>query len=476
VAESDALMAFAEHVSIALNDARTVHAMHDALDQAVHQAMHDELTGLPNRACFYDRTEQALRGAHRAGSSTAVLLLDLDRFKEINDTLGHRYGDRVLQAIGTRLAPQLREPDTLARLGGDEFCVLLPDVGGVDAAVEVAGRIREALEEPFVIDGMTMVVEASCGVAVAPMHGDTADLLLQRSDIAMYVAKTTHAGVVAYDDGLDRNSTDRLSLFGDLRTGIASNQLVLHFQPQADMRTGLVEGVEALVRWNHPRLGLLGPDEFIPIAEETGLIRPLTSWVLDAALAQLGSWIDDPAFDTGAPLWVAVNLSTRSFLHDGLHEEIVLALLRSGIPAERLVLEITETAIMADPDRARRVLSELAALGVRFAIDDFGTGYSSLASLKVLPVQHLKIDKSFVRSMDEDLNGTTIVRSVIELGRTLGLRTIAEGVESQEAWDELAELGCDAAQGYALARPMPPDALASWLEERRLRRSEAMAR
>jgi predicted signal transduction protein with EAL and GGDEF domain len=362
----------------------------------------------------------------------------------------------------------------LARLGGDEFCVLLPRVDGVGAAIEVARRITKALEEPFEIEGMNMVVAASCGVAVAPSHGDTADLLLQRSDVAMYVSKTSHVSVVAYEDRLDRNTPDRLAMLGDLRTAIATDQLVLHYQPQADLETGAITGVEALVRWQHPRLGLVGPDEFIPIAEDTGLIRPLTSWVLDAALDQLRRWRDDPAFEGAGDLSMAVNLSTRSLLDDSIRDEVVIALERFGIPAHRLVLEVTETTIMADPGRAHRVLAELATVGVRFAIDDFGTGYSSLASLKSLPVHHLKIDKSFVRCMHEDSNDATIVRSVIDLGRTLGLRTVAEGVESAAAWSQLAELGCDAAQGFVLARPMPPAELARWMTERRRRRLQVV--
>jgi EAL domain-containing protein (putative c-di-GMP-specific phosphodiesterase class I) len=339
-------------------------------------------------------------------------------------------------------------------------------VDGVGAALDVARRIMRALEEPFEIDGMDMVVEASCGVAVAPADGDTADLLLQRSDIAMYVSKTTHVNVVVYEDHLDRNTPDRLAMLGDLRTAIATDQLVLHYQPVANLQTGIVEYVEALVRWEHPRLGLVMPDKFIPIAEDTGLIRPLTTWVLDAALDQLRQWMKEPVLG-GPELSMAVNLSTRSLLDDSIRDEVVIALERFGVPAERLVLEVTETTIMADPAKAHRVLAELATIGVRFAIDDFGTGYSSLASLKNLPVHHLKIDKSFVRHMHEDVNDATIVRSVIDLGRTLGLRTIAEGVEHPEAWAQLADLGCDGAQGYLLAEPMPPADLTAWLRERR---------
>ncbi len=471
-AEQGALRAFAEHVSLALNDARTVHTMHQALDRAVHQAMHDELTGLPNRACFYDRTDQALRSARRTGAATAVLLLDLDRFKEINDTLGHRYGDRVLQAIGSRLAPLLRTADTLARLGGDEFCVLLPDVGNADAALEVAGRITAALEAPFTIDGMDLVVAASVGVTLAPEHGDTADLLLQRSDVAMYMAKRSHASVVAYEHTLDANTRDRLSMVADLRTAIATDQLVLHFQPQVDLSTGLVTGFEALVRWQHPRLGLIGPDDFVPIAEDSGLIQPLTSWVLDAALDQLRRWSSDPSFPVGRDLTMSVNLSTRSLLDESICTEVVIALERFGILPHRLVLEITETTLMADPGRAHRVLTGLASEGVQFAIDDFGTGYSSLASLKTLPVHHLKIDGSFVHNMDRDASDATIVRSVIDLARTLGLRTVAEGVERAEVWTQLVALGCDAAQGYHLSRPLLGGAVPAWLAEDQRARNE----
>ncbi len=462
-AEQDALISFAEHVGLALNDARSVRALNDALERAVHQAMHDELTGLPNRACFYDRTDQALRLGRREDTTTAVLLFDLDRFKEINDTLGHRYGDRVLQAIGPRIIPLLRDSDTLARLGGDEFCVLLPNTDGLAAAMNVAERITLALEEPLEVDSTTLVVAASCGVAVAPDHGDTADLLLQRADVAMYLAKTSHLSSAAYEDRLDRNTPDRLALVSDLRRAIANDQLVLHFQPQISMRTGAIQGVEALVRWQHDQRGLLGPETFITIAEETGLIHPITSWVLDETLHQLGRWLDMPDLRLADDFSAAVNVSTHSLLDESFAVEVAVALERLGIPPHRLLLEITETTIMADPARAQCVLDRLAALGVQFAIDDFGTGYSSLASLKDLPVHHLKIDKSFVHRMHEDADDATIVRSVIELGHTLGLHTIAEGVETTTVWDLLCALGCDSAQGYLVARPMPASDVAAWL-------------
>jgi diguanylate cyclase (GGDEF)-like protein len=464
-AEREILVAFAEHASLALNDARTVQAMNTALDDATHQAMHDDLTGLPNRACFYDRTDQALRQAARDGSSTAVLLFDLDRFKEINDTLGHKYGDRILCEIGPRIRLGLRDADTLARLGGDEFCVLLPRVDGLGAALQVAERVISLLEEPFDIDGMTLAVDASCGIAIAPDDGDSADLLLQRSDVAMYVAKDSHADVVVYNDALNVNTPARLTLLGELRTAIARDQLVLYYQPKAALSSGDVQGVEALIRWQHPTLGLVPPDRFIPLAEHTGLIKPLTTWVLGTALEQLRRWRDDadPAFP--AELTMAINLSTRSLLDDGFPTEVVSALERWGVPAHLLELEITESAIMADPVRAYRLLTELAAAGIKLSIDDFGTGYSSLAYLKNLPVDQLKIDRSFVLHMHDDPNDAIIVRSVIDLGHNLGLRTVAEGIEDLDTWEQLTNLGCDSAQGYFLAKPMPASHFGAWLRD-----------
>ena len=461
-AEREVLVAFAEHAGLALNDARTVDAMNSALTVATHQAMHDELTGLPNRACFFDRTDQALRQAARDGSLTAVLLFDLDRFKEINDTLGHKYGDRVLSEIGPRIRSGLRDGDTLARLGGDEFCVLLPRVQGLGTALHVAERIIDLLQEPFEIDGMNLAVDASCGISVAPADGDSADQLLQRADVAMYVAKDSHADVVVYDDDLNVNTPARLSLLGELRTAIAHDQLVLHYQPTADLGSGRVEGVEALIRWDHPVLGLLPPDRFIPLAEHTGLIKPLTTWVLDTALSQLRRWQDTQEWPFPTAFAMAVNVSTRSLLDDTFPSEVLAALDRWGVPAHLLELEITESAIMADPARAHRLLTELAAVGVKLAIDDFGTGYSSLAYLKNLPVDKLKIDRSFVLHMHQDPNDAIIVRSVIDLGHNLGLKTVAEGIEDCDTWQHLASLGCDGAQGYYLARPMPAGEFCSW--------------
>jgi diguanylate cyclase (GGDEF)-like protein len=429
-----------------------------------HQALHDMLTGLPNRSCFYDRTEQAMRQGARDGSRSAVMLFDLDRFKEINDTLGHKYGDRVLTEVGPRIRRALRDADTVARLGGDEFCVLLPRVDAVGDALEVAHRVIAALGQPLEIDGMVLGIEASCGVAIAPEDGDNADLLLQRADVAMYVAKGSNVNVVAYTDELNVNTPRRLTLLGDLRTAIADDQLFLHYQPKADLDTGQIQGVEALVRWQHPVLGLLPPGDFIPVAEHTGLIKPLTTWVLGSALRQCRLWLDETRARGWPDLSMAINLSTRSLLDDGFPQEVKAALDHWRVPAHLLELEITESAIMGDPDKARRLLTELAELGVRIAIDDFGTGYSSLAYLKDLPVSQLKIDQSFVQNMHEDLNDAIIVRSVVDLGHNLGLQIVAEGVEDHQTWDQLAQLGCDAAQGYFLARPMAPADLIAWLE------------
>jgi EAL domain-containing protein (putative c-di-GMP-specific phosphodiesterase class I) len=359
----------------------------------------------------------------------------------------------------------LRDADTLARLGGDEFCVLLPRVEGLGAALHVAERVIALLETPFEIDGMTLAVDASCGIAIAPADGDSADLLLQRSDVAMYVAKDSHADVVIYNDELNVNTPARLALLGELRTAITQDQLVLYYQPKAALGSGQIQGVEALIRWRHPSLGLVPPDQFIPLAEHTGLIKPLTTWVLNSALSQLRSWRDQTNQPFPAELSMAINLSTRSLLDDSFPSEVISALDRWGVPAHLLELEITESAIMADPVRAYRLLTELAAAGVKLAIDDFGTGYSSLAYLKNLPVNQLKIDRSFVLHMHDDPNDAIIVRSVIDLGHNLGLETVAEGIEDLDTWEQLTNLGCDSAQGFFLARPMPAAAFASWLQD-----------
>ena len=423
-----------------------------------HQALHDALTDLPNRTLFYDRVQQAVTAAARSGTHAAVMLMDLDRFKEINDTLGHHSGDLLLRGIGPRLQSALRDNDTVARLGGDEFGVLLPSITGTETAVSVAHKIREALSEPYSLDGLTVEAEASIGVALSPDHGADAPTLLQRADVAMYVAKRSATGVEVYASEHDRNSRRRLTLVGDLRRAIASGELLVRYQPIVDMRTREVHAVEALLRWHHPRHGVVAPDEFVRMAEDTGLMQPLTAFVLKTSLRQRHVWRR-----AGYDFPVSVNLSMRN-LHDvGLPDEIEQMLHGWRLPATALELEITESSIMADPQRAMDVIARLYRMGLSLVIDDFGTGYSSLAHLKQLPVRAIKIDRSFVMGMDVDENDATIVRSAVDLAKNLGLGVVAEGVESEATWARLSALGCDFAQGNHLSRPLPPDELEVWL-------------
>jgi diguanylate cyclase (GGDEF)-like protein len=440
-------------------------AVHRGGRQAIakeHQALHDALTGLPNRSLFSHRIEQMLNAARRGDRTAAVMLIDLDHFKEINDTLGHHAGDRLLQEVAERLDASLDESNTVARLGGDEFGVLLPECAGHEEAGAVAESLLTQLREPFSIDGLTLEVDASIGIACAPDHGADVEQLNQRADIAMYAAKEGGRGWVMFEPQLDRYSPRRLSLAGSLRSAIADGEIVLFYQPKAKLSTGKIIGVEALARWRHPRLGLIGPSEFVPIAEQTGLIGPLTTHVLEEALNQVRQWADQ-----GEELSVAVNLSARSFLDAQLSVEIPRLLERTGVPAHLLELEITESMLMLDPARAKVTLDRLSAIGLSLSVDDFGTGYSSLANLKRLPVDGIKIDKSFVIDMPHDASDAAIVRSTIDLAHNLGLRVVAEGVESHEAWRRLEDLGCDLAQGFHVSRPIPAEAMTRLLAERR---------
>ncbi|HEX4431681.1 MAG TPA: EAL domain-containing protein [Frankiaceae bacterium] len=425
-------------------------------------ATHDTLTGLPNRALLRDRAEQAITASRRSGGHVGLLLLDLDRFKEINDTLGHRYGDTLLKQVGPRLREHLRDTDTVARLGGDEFVVLLPDLRSGLVAVEVAEKLVEVLQQPFLIDGAAVDVGCSVGVALTPDHGEDFDLLLQHTDVAMYVAKKDSLGVVSYALGLDSHSPERLALLGGLRRAVEDcDQIVVHYQPKASLRSGRVTGVEALVRWQHPEHGLIAPNDFIPLAERTGIIRPLTWCILRKALEQNRRWADD-----GLVLRVAVNISARCLLDKAFPEEVGRILRETGVPAERLELELTESSVMSDPDRALAILQALRKTGIRLAIDDFGTGYSSMAYLKKLPVSEIKIDRTFVTEMDSDASDAAIVRSSLELARNLDLEVVAEGIETQAVWDLLTDLGCSSAQGFFLSRPLPPAQFESWLRQR----------
>jgi diguanylate cyclase (GGDEF)-like protein len=438
------------------------------MEEIQHRALHDELTGLPNRTLFADRIEQAILAAQRENGSHVVMLLDVDRFKEINDALGHEAGDLLLQELAGRLRGEMRANETLARLGGDEFGVLLP-TGSAEDAMLVADRVHASLESAFSIAGIPLEISASIGMAMHPEQGEHADTLLQHADVAMYMAKAAHAKTAVYDAEQDSNDAARLALAGELRGAIERGELVVFFQPKADLESGLILGAEALVRWQHPARGFIPPNDFVPIAERTGLIKPLSRFVLAASVNQCKAWNA-----AGYDLHVAVNLTIPDLLDLELPDWIEAMLTETGVSPDQLELEITETTILADPFRVRQVLSRLNEMGLRLAIDDFGTGYSSLAYLRHLPVQTIKIDRSFVMGMCEDTSDATIVRSTIDLGRNLGLETVAEGVESQEAWDALRSHGCMLAQGYFISRPAPADELAELLRGRAKRQADLL--
>ena len=438
-----------------------------ALAESRRQATTDDLTGLPNRRYFYERIHEELATAEAGGAPLTLLVADLDGFKELNDTLGHQAGDVLLQQIGPRILDGLRAKDTLARLGGDEFGVLLPGYDS-DAAVATVERIRAILDKPFTIHGLNLHVEASIGVAAFPQHADGVDSLVRRADVAMYQAKEARTGWETYVVARDLHSRDRLHLLGDLRGAIDAHELELHYQPKVDLSSSEVSGVEALVRWRHPDRGLLGPAAFIPLAERTTLMRPLTLFVLDTALAQCRQWHEE-----GLDLGVAVNLSMPNLLDAGLPGDVQELLVRWGVPARKLNLEVTENVIMADPARVIDVLTALKGIGVCLSLDDFGTGSSSLSFLKRLPVDELKIDKSFVLAMADSPPDEAIVRSTTELAQRLGLRVVAEGVETAAALALLEGAGCDEAQGYFLKRPAPAAEIAPWVSDWVLRPRDA---
>ncbi|RJK97814.1 sensor domain-containing protein [Vallicoccus soli] len=424
-----------------------------AEEEVRHQALHDPLTGLGNRVLLVDRLEQALRQRRRAGGAVALLLLDLDGFKEVNDTLGHDAGDEVLRVVGGRLRTATRAGDTVARLGGDEFAVVLPGLPSPDEAVTVAAAVRERLADPVHAGSLALHVDASVGIALAPEHGEDADALLKRADLAMYRAKGLAGGVAVHrgeePDGSPAGP-DRLARSAALREAIAGDQLVLHYQPKVDLCSGATTSVEVLVRWERPGHGLVPPDAFIPLAERTGLIAPLTWRVLGLALDQARAWQD-----AGTPRAVAVNLSAR-VLHDGdLVARVLEELDRVGLPASALELELTESAVMQSPAGALDVVARLREAGVRLSLDDFGTGYSSLAYLRDLPVHELKIDRSFLRDAGRPGTDHGLVRTVIDLGHSFDLRVVGEGVEDRAACALLRELGCDEGQGYYFGRPVP---------------------
>jgi diguanylate cyclase (GGDEF)-like protein len=446
-----AMLASAARTSITFRDVR-------ALARTRHEALTDDLTDLPNRRQFRRRLDHGIAEARVDGSSMALLVIDIDHFKELNDTLGHQAGDLLLRQIGPRLAETLRSADTVARLGGDEFAVVLAAQTDGQAAASVADKLRGAIGRPFEVSGLSLHVSASVGIALWPSDAGDGEELLRRADVAMYQAKALRTGSEFYAPDRDGHSRDRLALSGDLDAALRAGAIDVHFQPIADANSKRVIGVEALARWHHGRHGFIAPDVFVPMAEQAGLARALTRHVLDRAVAQCAAWRS-----TAGALRVSVNV-TAADLHDAsLPWEIQATLETHGLPAEALVLEITEGSVLSDPHRIETVLARIGALGVGLALDDFGTGYSSLTHLKTLPVGEVKIDRSFVATMASDVDDAAIVGSTINLAHSLGMHVVAEGVEDDSTWAQLAAMGCELIQGYALARPMPAGELGKLL-------------
>jgi diguanylate cyclase (GGDEF)-like protein len=445
----------ANHAGVALRNGELIGRLR-------HDALHDALTGLPNRASLQRSLARCLdEVAAGRVPGAAVMILDLDEFKAVNDTLGHQHGDALLIEVSTRLSSAVGNAGTVVRLGGDEFAVLLPDTCDEERVLRIGRRMLRSLEQPIALDGLEVEVGASVGIALAPAHATDPATLLKRADLAMYDAKTSTRSLRLYEPDLHNQSPRRLTFVSELRAALQHGDVEVHVQPKARLDSGQVIGVEALVRWEHPELGWVPPDEFVPVAERSGLIGPLTTRVLDGALAASAQWRH-----AGHDLAVAVNLSARS-LHDAdLVEEVDRLLRRHDVPAERLTLEVTEGSVMADPTRAVAVLHQLRDLGVRLSVDDFGTGYSSLSYLQRLPVQEVKIDRSFITGLSTESENVAIVRAIIDLGRHLGLEVVAEGVEDGDTWDLLASMNCDLVQGWHLARAMPTDELPGWLGTR----------
>ncbi len=422
------------------------------------QALHDGLTGLPNRLLLYDRLEQAILKSGRSTHPLGLLFMDLNGFKDINDTFGHHCGDELLRQVGARLLGKLRVTDTVARLGGDEFAILLPDIGGPGAASEIAQSLLDSLIEPFVVERQQLTVGASIGIVLCPDHGADPTTLMRRADVAMYVAKSSSTGHAVYAAESDAHSPARLALLGDMRCDALRDQFRLLFQPEVELATGRVRRAEALVRWQHPEQGLLQPGEFIPLAEAGNLVHLVTEWMLDAALGACRRW-RDAGLETG----VSVNLSPRSLRDAGLPQSIATALETAGLEARWLTLEITEGSLLADPEHAIALLRQILATGVGLSIDDFGTGYSSLAHLKQLPASEIKIDRSFVRDMVHNQHDAALVRSMIDLGHNVGREVVAEGIESMETWQSLEALGCDLGQGFLITPPLAEPAAVEWM-------------
>ncbi len=420
-------------------------------------ALYDALTGLPNRTYLRNKIATMIAETGPDETGAALLLLDIDRFKEVNDTLGHDAGDALLVQIAERLVAVMRPDDVIARLGGDEFAVLLPWTTTTAEAADIAARVERALESPFEVGEMLLQAEASVGVALFPQHASDVETLIRCADVAMYQAKAGRLGVQVYHPDADHHSSERLALLGDLRHALDEGALAVHFQPMADAQTAQISGVEALVRWFHPRRGFVAPDEFVPLAEQSGLMRVLTEFVLDASLQQIALWRR-----AGTSLTVSVNVSARDLCDRGFVPHVRRCLRTYNVPGESLVLEVTERVLADDDVRPVLALEELSALGVRVSLDDFGTGYSSLGRLAKLPVGELKVDRSFVSQLDLS-DEAPIVRSVVDLAHSMGLAVVAEGVETERAWRTLADWGCDVIQGWYLAKAMPAEDMTIWL-------------
>ena len=443
----------ANHAGVALQNGRLI-------DRLRHEALHDALTGLPNRVLVTRRVAEALAAMKPGGDpGVAAMIMDLDGFKEVNDTLGHHQGDRLLIEVARRLDDAAGDDVLVARLGGDEFAVLVPECPDLAYAVAVGQRLLHSLEHPVRLDDLDVSVGASLGVAIAPDHATDGQALLKRADVALYAAKASMGGLSIYDAELDTRTPQRLAVASELRQALQRDELVVYAQPKCRLSDGAVVAVEALVRWEHPQHGLMLPDDFVPVAERSGLIRQLTIAVLDASLGAAAGWSE-----AGLDVGVAVNLSPRNLLDPDLVADVARHLRRHAVPAGRLTLEITEGSVMADPARTIDVLLELRAMGVMLSVDDFGTGYSSLSYLKRLPVDEVKIDKSFVLNMDRDADNASIVRSIVDLGSNLSLDVVAEGIETPEVWERIRELGCTYGQGFLVSRPMPIGDVRQWLE------------
>ena len=446
---SSSMMAY-EASSMVLDQTAELRDMTVALEhKAAHEATHDSVTDLPNRILLIDRLEQSIHSALRQKTILGLCILTIENYKEINETLGPYRGDRSIKKVATRLKGVIRKSDTLARMGGDEFAILLQGVAGQNDIVQIVEKTSTIFDDHFSVEGMMLDIRARIGIAVFPEHGKDVDTIIQRASVALQAAKKTSKRFIVYNPNLDKHSPHPLTLMGELRQGIENSELVLHFQPKVDLHSRSITGVEALVRWNHPTHGFMPPDEFIPMAERTGMVKPVTSWVLNRALSQIEKW-----HQMNHKLSIAVNLSPAAFLDTELPDLIIGMLSQFEVPAECLILEITEGCMIKDPVLALEILTRLTDRGIKISIDDFGTGYCSLAYLKELPASEIKIDKSFVRDMLWNESDAVIVKSIIDLGHNLSLNVVAEGVEDLKTASRLKKLGCDVLQGFHFSKPL----------------------